>query len=85
MGGVPMSVGDGLSWAWSKFKDNALILTVGIGLWTILSRAGFDAHFTVGDQEYGFSTGIPCCWTVCTHCDRKHFAQGGIWSAFGVE
>lgn len=59
MGGVPMSVGDGFSWAWSKFKDNALILTVGIGLWTILSRAGFDAHFTVGDQEYGFSTGIP--------------------------
>ena len=54
-----MSVGDGFSWAWSKFKDNALILTVGLGLWTILSGAGFDAHFTVGDQEYGFGTGIP--------------------------
>ena len=59
IGGVPMSVGDGFSWAWSKFKDNALILTVGLGLWTILSTAGFDAHFTVGDQEYGFGTGIP--------------------------
>ncbi|WP_167146005.1 hypothetical protein [Actinomyces sp. ZJ308] len=59
MGGVPMSVGDGLSWAWSKFKENALILIVGIGLWTILSRAGFDAHITLNNQEYGVSTGIP--------------------------
>ena len=59
MGGVPMSVGDGLSWACSKFKENALILTVGIGLWTVLSRAGVDARFTINDQEYGFSTGIP--------------------------
>ena len=29
MGGAPMSVGDGMSWAWSKFKENALILVVG--------------------------------------------------------
>ena len=49
MGGVSMSVGDGLSWAWSKFKENALILVVGIGLWNILAAGGFDAHFTIND------------------------------------
>lgn len=59
MGGVPMSVGDGLSWAWSKFKENALILVVGIGLWNILSAGGFDAHFTINDQEYGVGLGSP--------------------------
>lgn len=57
MGGVPMSIGDGLSWAWSKFKENALILVVGIGLWNILSAGGFDAHFTINDQEYGVGLG----------------------------
>ena len=59
MGGVPMSVGDGLSWAWSKFKENALILIVGIGLWTILSGIGADFHVTINNQEYGFGLGIP--------------------------
>ncbi|WP_232023189.1 hypothetical protein [Actinomyces viscosus] len=54
-----MSVGDGLSWAWSKFKENALILIVGIGLWTILSGIGADFHVTINNQEYGFGLGIP--------------------------
>ena len=44
MGGVPMSVGDGLSWAWSKFKGNALILVVGFGVWTVLANLGFDSR-----------------------------------------
>ena len=59
MGGVPMSVGDGLSWAWSRFKDNVLILIVGIGLWSLLSAGGFDAHVTINNQEYGVGFGIP--------------------------
>ena len=59
VGGVPMSVSDGLSWAWSKFTDNALILTVGIGLWTFLSKVGFESHLTINNQEYGVSTGFP--------------------------
>lgn len=54
-----MSVGDGLSWAWSKFKDNALILVVGFGLWSILSAAGVDTHFTINNHEYGVGLGIP--------------------------
>lgn len=91
MGGVPMSVGDGLSWACSKFKENALILTVGIGLWTVLSRAGVDARFTINDQEYGFSTGIPfgnfISFVVGLFAprDRQHVAQGGFRTAFGME
>ena len=59
MGGVPMSVGDGLSWAWSKFKDNALILVVGFGVWAILSNLGFDSRVELNGEEYGFSYGIP--------------------------
>ena len=59
MGGAPMSVGDGLSWAWSKFKDNALILVVGFGVWAILSNLGFDSRVELNGEEYGFSYGIP--------------------------
>ena len=60
MGGVPMSVGDGLSWAWSKFKDNALILVAGIGVWSILSLlGGFNFHVTLNGQEYGVGLGVP--------------------------
>ena len=59
IGGVPMSVGDGLSWAWSKLKDNALILIVGIGLWTILSNLGIDARTELNGHEYGYSLRIP--------------------------
>ena len=59
MGGAPMSVGDGLSWAWSKFKDNALILAVGFGVWAILSNLGFDSRVELNGEEYGFSYGIP--------------------------
>ena len=60
MGGVPMSVGDGLSWAWSKFKDNALILVAGIGVWSILSLlGGFNFHVTLNGQEYGVGFGVP--------------------------
>ena len=54
MGGAPMSVGDGLSWAWSKFKDNALILVVGMGLWTVLSSFTVEAHYNVNGEEHGF-------------------------------
>ena len=54
-----MSVGDGLSWAWSKFKDNALILVVGFGVWAILSNLGFDSRVELNGEEYGFSYGIP--------------------------
>ena len=59
MGGAPMSVGDGLSWAWSKFKENALILVVGFGVWAILSNLGFDSRVELNGEEYGFSYGIP--------------------------
>lgn len=59
MGGVPMSVGDGLSWAWSKFKGNALILVVGFGVWTVLANLGFDSRVDLNGEEYGFSYGIP--------------------------
>lgn len=59
MGGVPMSVGDGLSWAWSKFKDNVPILIVGIGLWTILSNFGIDTRIELNGHEYGYGLGIP--------------------------
>ena len=59
VGGAPMSVGDGLSWAWSKFKDNALILVVGFGVWAILSNLGFDSRVELNGEEYGFSYGIP--------------------------
>ncbi|WP_256695020.1 hypothetical protein [Actinomyces oris] len=54
MGGVPMSVGDGMSWAWSKFKENALILIVGIGLWTVLSSFTIEAHYNINGEEHGF-------------------------------
>ena len=60
MGGVPMSVGDGLSWAWSKFKENALILVVGIGLWNILSAGGFDAVGSVVSFVAGLFAPIVC-------------------------
>lgn len=54
-----MSVGDGLSWAWSKFKENPLILVVGVGLWSTLSAGGIDYRTTINNQEYGFGLGIP--------------------------
>ena len=54
MGGVPMSVGDGMSWAWSKFKENALILIVGMGLWTVLSSFTIEAHYNINGEERGF-------------------------------
>mgnify|MGYP001687694355 FL=1 len=54
MGGVPMSVGDGMSWAWSKFKENALILIVGMGLWTVLSSFTIEAHYNINGEEHGF-------------------------------
>jgi len=54
-----MSVGDGMSWAWSKFKDNALILVVGFGVWAILSNLGFDSRVELNGEEYGVSYGIP--------------------------
>ena len=59
MGGTPMSVGDGMSWAWSNFKDNALILVVGFGVWAILSNLGFDSRVELNGEEYGVSYGIP--------------------------
>ena len=59
MGGTPMSVGDGMSWAWSKFKDNAFILVVGFGVWAILSNLGFDSRVELNGEEYGVSYGIP--------------------------
>ena len=59
MGGAPLSVGDGMSWAWSKFKENALILVVGMGLWTVLSKFTVEAHYTVNGEEHGFSLGVP--------------------------
>ena len=59
MGGAPLSVGDGMSWAWSKFKENALILVVGMGLWTVLSNFTVEAHYTVNGEEHGFSLGVP--------------------------
>ena len=59
MGGAPLSVGDGLSWAWSKFKENALILVVGMGLWTVLSSFTVEAHYNVNGEEHGFSLGVP--------------------------
>ena len=54
MGGAPLSVGDGMSWAWSKFKENALILVVGMGLWTVLSSFTVEAHYNVNGEEHGF-------------------------------
>ena len=54
MGGAPLSVGDGMSWAWSKFKENALILIVGMGLWTVLSNFTIDAHYNINGEEHGF-------------------------------
>ncbi|WP_256699683.1 hypothetical protein [Actinomyces oris] len=54
MGGVPLSVGDGMSWAWSKFKENALILVVGMGLWTVLSSFTIEAHYNINGEEHGF-------------------------------
>ena len=54
MGGAPLSVGDGMSWAWSKFKENALILVVGMGLWTVLSNFTVEAHYNVNGEEHGF-------------------------------
>ena len=54
MGGAPLSVGDGMSWAWSKFKENALILVVGMGLWTVLSNFTVEAHYNVNGEERGF-------------------------------
>lgn len=54
MGGAPLSVGDGMSWAWSKFKENALILVVGMGLWTVLSNFTIEAHYTINGEEHGF-------------------------------
>ena len=59
MGGAPLSVGDGMSWAWSKFKENALILVVGMGLWTVLSSFTVEAHYNVNGEEHGFSLGVP--------------------------
>ena len=54
MGAAPLSVGDGMSWAWSKFKENALILVVGMGLWTVLSNFTIEAHYTINGEEHGF-------------------------------
>ena len=54
MGGAPLSVGDGMSWAWSKLKENALILIVGMGLWTVLSNFTIEAHYNINGEEYGF-------------------------------
>lgn len=54
MGGAPLSVGDGMSWAWSKFKENALILVVGMGLWTVLSSFTVEVRYTVNGEEHGF-------------------------------
>ena len=54
MGGAPLSVGDGMSWAWSKFKENALILIVGMGLWTVLSSFTIEAHYNINGEEHGF-------------------------------
>lgn len=51
MSSAPMSVGDGLSWAWSRFKDNALILVVGFGVWAILSSLGFDSRVELNGEE----------------------------------
>ena len=51
MSSAPMSVGDGLSWAWSRFKDNALILVVGFGVWAILSSLGFDPRVELNGEE----------------------------------
>ena len=59
MGGAPLSVGDGMSWAWSKFKENALILVVGMGLWTVLSKFTVEAYYNVNGEERGFSLGVP--------------------------
>ena len=36
MGGVPRSVGDVLSCALTMFKDDALLLVVGCGVWALI-------------------------------------------------
>ncbi|SDN84620.1 Uncharacterized membrane protein [Actinomyces ruminicola] len=54
-----VSVGDGMSWAWSRIADNAVVLLVGFGLWTILGRLGAEASFTLNGVEYHYGLGIP--------------------------
>ena len=54
MGGAPLSVGDGMSWAWSRFKETALILVGGMGLWTERSSFTVEAHYNVNGEEHGF-------------------------------
>lgn len=54
-----LTIGDGLSWAWSRITDNAVVLLVGFAIWTILGRLGADASFTLNGVEYHYGLGIP--------------------------
>jgi len=54
-----ISVGDGLSWAWSRITDNAVVLLGGFAIWTILGRIGAEASYTINGVEHSYGVGIP--------------------------
>ncbi|PHP51874.1 hypothetical protein BW737_013750 [Actinomyces ruminis] len=54
-----ITVGDGLSWAWSRITDNPVVLLVGFGLWTVLTGIGVEASYTVNGVEHSYGLGIP--------------------------
>lgn len=56
---LAITVGDGLSWAWSRITDNAVVLLVGFGVWTILGRFGMEVSYTVDGVERSYGLGIP--------------------------
>ncbi|MBE6475063.1 MAG: hypothetical protein I3J03_05115 [Actinomyces succiniciruminis] len=54
-----LTIGDGLSWAWSRITDNPVVLLVGFGIWTILTGLGAQASYTVDGVEHTYGLGIP--------------------------